>query len=295
MKEIHIVNCLKVALSSMKSKIITNEKSSIGVIFFGTKHNSESSPKGIYTLFRLEAPSAARIRKLQAMVDDMSIFEEKIGSAEGEYCPLKEAFWECSGAFSSRSSSHKQNDWRRIWLFTNDDHPNRHDPSLMPGMIQACRDCWDGKIELSLWHINRTGHGDFQPAKFYLKLLRVGDEEGGEEDSVDQCMKGAGYDNFEDMMKNVKKKDHRKRRLGSLLFSLNPDVQMAFQMYKTISISKKPTHTWLHSRTGEPLKVPLYHSTPLPLYPTTTRPFQHSTTLPTVSLYHSTILPQYQL
>lgn len=34
--EINFQNCLKVALAVMKSKIISNEKSSIGLIFFGT-------------------------------------------------------------------------------------------------------------------------------------------------------------------------------------------------------------------------------------------------------------------
>ena len=34
--EVHIKNCMSVALAVMKSKIIASEKSSIGLIFFGT-------------------------------------------------------------------------------------------------------------------------------------------------------------------------------------------------------------------------------------------------------------------
>jgi hypothetical protein len=46
--EINFQNCLKVALAVMKSKIISNEKSSIGLIFFGTEHSNLSSSKGVY-------------------------------------------------------------------------------------------------------------------------------------------------------------------------------------------------------------------------------------------------------
>jgi hypothetical protein len=34
--EVHFENCVKVALAIMKTKIIASEKSSIGIIFFGT-------------------------------------------------------------------------------------------------------------------------------------------------------------------------------------------------------------------------------------------------------------------
>lgn len=34
--EIHFENCVKMALAVMKSKIVASDKSSIGIIFFGT-------------------------------------------------------------------------------------------------------------------------------------------------------------------------------------------------------------------------------------------------------------------
>ena len=46
-------------------------------------------------------------------------------------------------------------------------------PPPIPLPLQSCKDCWQAGIELSLWHMNRVGRGDFQPAKFYLKLLQV--------------------------------------------------------------------------------------------------------------------------
>jgi ATP-dependent DNA helicase 2 subunit 1 len=210
-------------------------------------------------------------------VDDISIFHNKIGSAPSSttdvptYCPLNEAFWACSGAFSVKSQSHKQNDFRRIWLFTNDDSPNANMSVDQDHIIQASRDCSESGIELSLWHMNRANK-PFDPSKFYTKLLTVGrsndNTEGGDdaEDYIDSRMRGAGYDGFDMMMANVRRREHRKRKLGSHMMTLGreygkdavgaaAEVQIALQMYKTVSITKRPGHTWLFSGTNEPLKV----------------------------------------
>jgi ATP-dependent DNA helicase 2 subunit 1 len=211
------------------------------------------------------------------VVDDISIFHNKIGSAPSSipdvpaYCPLNEAFWACSGAFSVKSQSHKQNDFRRIWLFTNDDSPNANMSVDQDHIIQASRDCSESGIELSLWHMNRANR-PFDPSKFYTKLLTVGSSndntEGGDdaEDYIDSRMRGAGYDGFDMMMANVRRREHRKRKLGSHMMTLGreygkdavgaaAEVQIALQMYKTVSITKRPGHTWLFSGTNEPLKV----------------------------------------
>jgi ATP-dependent DNA helicase 2 subunit 1 len=211
------------------------------------------------------------------VVDDISIFHNKIGSAPSSttdvptYCPLNEAFWACSGAFSVKSQSHKQNDFRRIWLFTNDDSPNANMSVDQDHIIQASRDCSESGIELSLWHMNRANK-PFDPSKFYTKLLTVGSSndntEGGDdaEDYIDSRMRGAGYDGFDMMMANVRRREHRKRKLGSHMMTLGreygkdavgaaAEVQIALQMYKTVSITKRPGHTWLFSGTNEPLKV----------------------------------------
>ena len=70
------------------------------------------------------------------------------------------------------------------------------------------------------------------------------------------------------MMANVRRKEHRKRKLGSLMFKLGggdvkaegseaaTEVQIALQMYKTVSITTRPTYAWLFRGTNEPLKVP---------------------------------------
>jgi ATP-dependent DNA helicase 2 subunit 1 len=217
---------------------------------------------GVYTLFSASPPSAARIRQLQAMVDDIGIFHATIGSQKkGPYCPLNEAFWACSQAFNAKAQA-SAFDFRRIWLFTNDDNPNGHSASEQARIIQAARDCAESGIEVSLWHMNRTdAHSgrsvDFDPQKFYTKLLVAeGDEE--EADSIDYRMKGAGYDGFDAMMASVRRKEHKKRSMGSLIFHLGDPATakgVGVKLFKLVNPMKKPTHTWLYSRTNEPLKV----------------------------------------
>ena len=64
------------------------------------------------------------------MIDNMDDFHRLIGSQDRTRtdCPLKQAFWSCSRAFSlQKASSAKANEMRRVWVFTNDDNPlSRH-------------------------------------------------------------------------------------------------------------------------------------------------------------------------
>jgi hypothetical protein len=140
--EVHIVNCLRVTLEVMKAKIIASEKSAIGVIFFGAKVTSDKSPDGVHVLFPLDSPTAKVIRQLQGMLDDLTsdeptLFENTVGSSDNSYCPLKEAFSTCNGAFGLASSKHRPYDFRRIWLFTNDDDPIKNHPGELQGVLQV--------------------------------------------------------------------------------------------------------------------------------------------------------------
>lgn len=105
--ESHLLNGLKVALEVMKTKIIAQDNSSVGVTFFGTREKDPAeTTDGLYSLFPLGPPSAERIRKLKALIDDPSEFERGIGSQPltKKFCPLKlrQALWFCSQWSPSR-------------------------------------------------------------------------------------------------------------------------------------------------------------------------------------------------
>jgi len=270
--ECHIVNCLSLALAVMKTKIISGENCSVGINFFGVRDVEGSavesatsaipegswSSGGVSTLIPLSPPSAASIRNLQAIVDSSEelLRHVKPQSRSSTHCPLKQALWTCSQYFSSKDS--KANELKRIWIFTNDDRPNAANPAEQSATITVARDCAQAGIELSLWHLNQSSEHQFDPTAFYTKLLVVnGEAEGG----LEERMLGGGYDGFDQLMASVRRKQHRKRRLQSATFSLstNPvtgeDVRVALEVYKTVRAAGKPAHTWLYSRTNEPVKV----------------------------------------
>lgn len=185
--EVIAIHCLSIALSVMKSKVISDDKASVSVILFGQKN--DSGTPGIYRLIPLEPPSASSIRDLQAMVSDPSKLEAKISTLEpiSTEITLKDALWACSSTFfnSSSSKTRKQDDFHRIWLFTNDDKPDSH---VANQAETANRDLMENGVELSLWNISPTRSGglNFDVNAFYRKLLVVKHDDDDVEDEMDE-------------------------------------------------------------------------------------------------------------
>lgn len=111
--------------------------------------------------------------------------------------------------------------------------------------VQVARDCAETGVEISLWHMPPQGGGDFSPSRFFVELLLSEKEfkqwrearEAGRpldsfadslgEDDVDEMMSlseriqpsGAGGFNAKEC--RMRRKEHKKRRLGSLTLHLN--------------------------------------------------------------------------
>ena len=59
-------------------------------------------------------------------------------SADPLYCPLKEALMLCTQSFNVKGAAAVHaNDFKRVWLFTTDDSPNSHKPSLQNFIVQV--------------------------------------------------------------------------------------------------------------------------------------------------------------
>jgi ATP-dependent DNA helicase 2 subunit 1 len=260
--ESHMKNCLSVVLEVMKSKVIAQDLSTVGLTFFGTREKDQPTEQDhIYSLFKLCLPAAQQIRQIQAFIDDMNSFERMIGSQpiDKQLCPLRQALWSCSQSFGSKEL--RKTDFKRIWIFTNDDSPNAAYPQEQKTVVTVARDCAQAGIEISLWHLNQRGH-NFDPKAFYIRLLVSSDDDEG---GIDQRMLGGGYDGFDAMLASARRKTFRKRRMGQVLFSFSdhplpgsastPQPCMCLQIFKQLQIVKKPNHTWLAMRTNMPAKV----------------------------------------
>jgi ATP-dependent DNA helicase 2 subunit 1 len=317
--ETHIQNCLSIALAVMKSKIIANgENASVGLAFFGTKDSPDgqvaggdgngdaTSCNGVLTLLNLAPPSAIRIRQLQRLVDSPAELR-KLVTPHPTACPLKQALWTCSQSFGAAAVRKK--DMKRIWIFSNDDNPNQRSSVEQAATITVAQDCAQAGIDISLWHLDASADKPFDPELFYMKLLRgtaqasqtasqsvpaaaaggpsnsASLQAAGEEDAADFAVEnriiGAGYEGFDPDMAGVRRREFRKRRLGSTLLSLT-SIQpqsgstvgtgagagagagaggnsgfshVGIMLYNSIQVAKKPQHVWLYHRTNEPVKL----------------------------------------
>jgi ATP-dependent DNA helicase 2 subunit 1 len=269
--ERYIANCLRVVLEVMKTKVVAQDSSSIGITLFGSNNkDTNESTDHVYTLFSLAPPNAQRIRQLKDLIENFDSFVELIGSQplDRRAVPLKQALWTCSQSFATKDL--KKSDLKRIWLFTNDDNPNGTFPVEQNAIVTVARDCAQAGIEISLWHMNRPDHV-FDPTVFFTRLLVATSTDSAEsnEVSIDHRMLGGGFDGFDTMMASVRRKEYRKRRLSSMLFSLGTSTaasdvsvfdagskvdQIGVQIFKMIQIAKKPLHQWLYGRSNEPLK-----------------------------------------
>jgi ATP-dependent DNA helicase 2 subunit 1 len=223
----------------------------------------------VYTVFPLEIPNASNIRRVQEYLDNGNKFNTEIGSLKPNdnhnYVPLREALWVCSQEFHSKSQAKKVNEYRRVWLFTNDDSPNGNAAAEQEKIIKVAKDCAETGIEISLWHMNPKPGQEFSPSAFYENLLQATNivdsktEDEEEAIGVEHRMRGGGDEGFDIMLASVRRKHHRKRKLRSMTMSFGrehpAENYAAVTLYRLISLTKKSLHKWLYSKTNEPLSI----------------------------------------
>eukprot|EP01041_Mallomonas_annulata_P002598 gene2598-5080_t len=278
-KNIHgeelLINSLKVALAVMKSKIVASDNVTVGIYFFGVQISNDGALiNNIYALLPLDTPTASRIKTVQNLISDPNLLRNTITPQLSSIvsCPLKTSLWTCAQAFSTkmgRSATHKLS-FKRIWIFTNDDHPNAHDKAEQMRIIQVAKDAAETGIEISLWCYNTPSGTAFDINPFYKQLLLAGsnggdganEEETEEETDLSTRVQYAGDEgSFDSLLSNVRRKEYSKRQAGSipLYFSSsntsNTNLSLAVKMFKLIQPSKKPLHTWLVSRTNCPVRT----------------------------------------
>jgi len=210
--ELHVRNVLHFALEYMKLKIVECEKSSVGLVFFNTNAKGfpqsqtgaapDTNSNGIIDLFPLEQPSAQRIRDLQVLISNETLLRTALAPRYGDEhvtdmlttCPpIKQALWHCEQSFCGKGA--KNNDLKRIWIFTNNDRPysvlspasggDTSSPQIPvsdrqqllaqeeQATLTVARDCAQAGTDISLWHIDPTPMRPFDVDGFYTKLLRA--------------------------------------------------------------------------------------------------------------------------
>jgi hypothetical protein len=97
------------------------------------------------------------------------------------------------------------------------------------------------------------------------------EDDGGAAESLQDRVQGCGLGGFDSKMYRVRRKEHKKRRLGTLTLRLaraaaapsgdSADTQqvpgdfcVAMAMYKMVQPASRPQYVWLHSVTNQPTK-----------------------------------------
>ncbi|XP_071042855.1 ATP-dependent DNA helicase 2 subunit 1 isoform X3 [Parasteatoda tepidariorum] len=235
---------LKCARTTLTNKIISSRKDIIGVVLFGTDKSKNSRNntdfKHIYVFHDLTEPGADRVLETEELMTmDCQNFTDKFGHSYD--FSLADALWVCSIMFANCKYTLAH---RRILLFTSTDDPHGSNPTLQLQARTKAKDLHESSIDIDVMHIKRQ-NTIFDPSKFYKDIaLTAEDEEYKFPDASDK---------FDDLLTRVRCKDHRKRPMGSLHFTLGSDVKIAFKMYKLVAPTSKSVPVKLAKETNAEL------------------------------------------
>lgn len=241
--ESHFQLCIKCAKTTLQNKIISSDKDMVGVVFFGTdKAKNPSDFKHIYIYQELDQPGAPRILELENMLEKgYKKFDKDFGHSTG--FSLHEALWTCQNMFSN---SPQKVGSKRILLFTNNDNPHAGSPQLQRQAKTKASDLNETGIDLELMHLQKDGES-FDVTKFYKDLLYTADDEVTELPDPSEKL--------EELLTRVRTKDHKKRALRRIPFSLGKGLNLGVGVYTLVRSCPKPYGVKLSRNTNEELKT----------------------------------------
>lgn len=239
----HFQLCIKCAKTTLQNKIISSDKDMVGVVFFGTdKDKNPSDFKHIFIYQDLDQPGAPRILELEEMLEKgFKKFKKDFGHSTD--FSLHEALWTCQNMFSN---SPQKVGSKRILLFTNNDNPHAGSPQLQRQAKTKASDLNETGIDLELMHLQQEGES-FDVTKFYKDLLYMPDDE------VTELPDPA--EKLDELLTRVRTKDHKKRALRRIPFSLGKGLNLGVGVYTLVRSCAKPYGVKLSSNTNEELKT----------------------------------------
>ncbi|EDO49291.1 predicted protein [Nematostella vectensis] len=235
---------IKCAINVLKNKIISSDKDLMAIVFFATeKHKNKTDFKHVYILQELDQPDASRILELEKFLEDDNCndFSSNFGHNTG--FSLSDVLWTCSNIFSqcTQKVSHK-----RIMLFTNCDHPHIDDLHLQKRAKTKAEDLREVGINIELLSMLPAG-GSFDPSAFYQDIVVFEEDEDGRISNA--------AEKFEELLRRVQKKDHKKRSMGSIPFTISEGVEFGVNIFNLCRSATKSSYVNLDSRTNEDCQV----------------------------------------
>lgn len=236
--------CIKCARNAIQNKIISSDKDLFGIVFFGTEKSSNPMEfKNILILHELGLPGAERVLQLEKLMEapDNDDFETKFGHSSD--VSIADALWTCSNMFSTCS---QKLGFKRIMLFTNSDNPHGDDAQLTRQAVAKAEDLRQNGIDLELMHMNRPDK-QFNIKTFYEEILYADEDE--------QTNVADASEKFDELLKRVRAKCHKKRAMARVPLTLGEGLSMSVGVYLLVRYSTKPSAVKLYKKTNEELKT----------------------------------------
>ncbi len=236
-------NVLKLVLNLMKEKIIHSRTDQVGVCLYNTKRlNNTNGFAGINVFISLDEPSASMIQQVNDLLArDERSFEKEIGVGDGSSCHLYQALWACSVIFTQ---SGLKNSHKRIFLFTNNDYPNRGNVEQDNQTMKKLQDLAGLDIHMELFPMD--GERKFDLFRYWVDVLQFDEEEGiALEKNFDT--------KFKQLQDRFRKKQYQKRSLASVALEIAPDIKIAVKLYCLVKEATKEPGGWLDARNNHPL------------------------------------------
>ncbi|ETW05709.1 hypothetical protein, variant 3 [Aphanomyces invadans] len=247
--------CIDMLVRYLKSKVIANDNSLLGVCFFGTKQvKNINSLDHVYELQEIGYPSARRIKQLTELVSPKFNFEREFGSmASTDQVSLSNALWHCSLAFANAGL--KKQDTQTIWILTNSDDPSAGNADERNRIHEQFKNQLELHRTLNLFHMPPSSTSSFDLSSFYHTMFYDASNATAP-DTADGLAKQAAFaiHTYEDMMEESLRKRYRKRRLATLRFSITKTVKLSVEVYALRVRQMKPSPVHLDAETNVPLQ-----------------------------------------
>lgn len=203
--------------SFLKSKIISNNKDLVSLIFYNSDETKNPlNFKGIEVVIDLQTPSAKSIRETSKLQEEYNSIKIK---SEGESTPLYEALWTCSQIFKDKGS---KDSTQRIFLFTSVDNPDSKDTDLQAKALHHAEELSKKNIEIELFPL-RINNKIFDYNQFFSGIISF---------DVDDLNKEMTQPNDKLAYLNIRlrRKEFKKRILGKVDMGLGEGVNVGVKL-----------------------------------------------------------------
>ena len=225
---------LRCAHATLRNKIFANPQDEIGVLLFGTVNKVDIRDfDGLSLLLKIGTPEGDSILKLEHILEqtDQVIRKDYGGSSDTSYA-VHEALWHCQAMFNEVSGKLAS---KTILLLTCNDDPHLSDSNLKKQAIKKAKDLQETGILLDVLAI--ADEGNFNMSKFYVDMLP--DPAASKDDSIFKTSKQKGISvansqKFEDLLRVVRKRIHKKRSVGKLQFDMGGGIVLVVSTYNLV-------------------------------------------------------------